>query len=47
MPPPWRGTYNSPALAPEVLVDGDQWAVVRARGDVEGFIADERVPAWL
>jgi diaminopimelate decarboxylase len=40
-------TYNSRPLTPEVLVDGDQWAVVRERGDVEAFLQDEKVPAWL
>jgi len=41
------GTYNSRPLAPEVLVDGADWAVVRARRDTEAFLADESVPAWL
>jgi len=41
------GTYNSRALAPEVLVDGSDWAVVRARRNTEAFLADENVPAWL
>jgi diaminopimelate decarboxylase len=41
------GTYNSRALAPEVLVDGPHWAVVRARRGTEAFLADETVPSWL
>ena len=41
------GTYNSRALAPEVLVDGRDWAVVRARRGNEAFLADEEVPSWL
>jgi diaminopimelate decarboxylase len=41
------GTYNSRALAPEVLVDGSDWAVVRARRGTEAFLADESVPTWL
>jgi diaminopimelate decarboxylase len=41
------GTYNSRALAPEVLVDGSDWAVVRPRRDTEAFLADEKVPSWL
>ena len=41
------GTYNSRALAPEVLVDGKEWAVVRRRRDTEAFLADEDVPCWL
>jgi diaminopimelate decarboxylase len=40
-------TYNSRALAPEVLVDGDRWAVVRERRGVEAFLADETVPEWV
>ena len=41
------GTYNSRALAPEVLVDGADWAVVRPRRDNRAYLADETVPAWL
>jgi len=41
------GTYNSRALAPEVLVDGRNWAVVRPRRGSEAFLADENVPTWL
>ena len=41
------GTYNSRPLAPEVLVDGERWAVVRARRGVEAFLADEKVPDWI
>ena len=41
------GTYNSRPLAPEVLVDGADWAVVRARRGTEAYLADESVPAWL
>lgn len=40
-------TYNSRPLAPEVLVDGEQWAVVRVRGDIDDFLQEERVPPWL
>ena len=41
------GTYNSRARAPEVLVDGRNWAVVRPRRGNEAFLADETVPPWL
>ena len=41
------GTYNSRPLAPEVLVDGDEWAVVRERRDVDAFLRDEKLPPWL
>jgi diaminopimelate decarboxylase len=40
-------TYNSRALAPEVLVDGSRWAVVRERRGFEAFLADETVPEWV
>jgi diaminopimelate decarboxylase len=41
------GTYNSRPLAPEVLVDGSRWAVVRPRIGVEALIAADRLPGWL
>ena len=40
-------TYNSRPLTAEVLVDGDRWAVVRPRVDVEALIASDSVPDWL
>ncbi len=40
-------TYNSRALVPEVLVDGDRFAVVADRVSPETLIAAERVPEWL
>ena len=40
-------TYNSRPLTPEVLVNGDKWAVVRPRLDVEALIAADRLPDWL
>lgn len=40
-------TYNSRALVPEVLVDGDRFAVVADRVAPEALIAAERVPEWL
>jgi diaminopimelate decarboxylase len=40
-------TYNSRPLTPEVLVDGDRWAVVRPRRDVGTLIAGDSVPDWL
>lgn len=41
------GTYNTRLLVPEVLVDGDRFAVVRPRPDYEDVIGLDRVPAWL
>jgi diaminopimelate decarboxylase len=40
-------TYNSRPLIPEVLVDGDRWAVVRPRPSIEQLIAMDHVPDWL
>jgi diaminopimelate decarboxylase len=40
-------TYNSRALTPEVLVSGDQWAVVRPRLPLETLIAGDSVPDWI
>ncbi|MEI5685464.1 diaminopimelate decarboxylase [Sphingomonas kyungheensis] len=40
-------TYNSRALVPEVLVDGDRFAVVADRIAAETILAAERVPDWL
>ncbi len=39
--------YNSRLLAPEVMVDGDKYAVVRARPSYDDMLAMEHVPAWL
>ena len=40
-------TYNSRALVPEVLVDGDRFAVVADRILPETILAAERIPDWL
>lgn len=39
--------YNSRPLIPEVLVDGDQFAVIRARPTYEEMIARDTLPEWL
>ncbi len=41
------GTYNTRALVPEVLVKGDEWALVRPRLEVDQLIALDRMPEWL
>lgn len=41
------GTYNTRPLIPEVLVDGNRFAIIRPRQSVEEIIALDRVPAWL
>jgi diaminopimelate decarboxylase len=40
-------TYNSRRLIPEVLVDGERWAVVRPRQRYDDLIGLDRVPDWL
>jgi len=40
-------TYNTRALVPEVLVDGDKWHVIRSRRSIEELIALDSVPDWI
>jgi len=39
--------YNSRPLIPEVLVHGDQFAVIRARPTYEEMLARDTIPEWL
>ena len=39
--------YNSRLLVPEIMVDGDRFAVVRARTDYDTLLAQDRIPDWL
>lgn len=39
--------YNSRPLVPEVLVQGDQFAVIRPRPSYEDMINRDNVPVWL
>jgi diaminopimelate decarboxylase len=39
--------YNSRPLVPEVLVDGDRWAVVRERPDYDAMFEREPKADWL
>ena len=41
------GTYNTRALVPEVLVNGDKFHIIRPRLDLDALIALDSVPAWL
>jgi diaminopimelate decarboxylase len=41
------GTYNTRPLVPEVLVKGDQFAVVRPRIDIDALIAMDKPAPWL
>jgi len=40
-------TYNTRPLAPEVLVNGDDFAVIRPRPTIEALLEQERMPGWL
>ncbi|MGE5476300.1 MAG: diaminopimelate decarboxylase [Bacteroidales bacterium] len=40
-------TYNTRPLVPEVLVNGDRFAVVRARPTYEDMLALQSLPEWL
>ena len=39
--------YNTRLPAPEVLVDGKKWAVVRLRPDYQALLAGEAIPDWF
>ncbi|AQR60748.1 diaminopimelate decarboxylase [Brevundimonas sp. LM2] len=39
--------YNSRPLVPEILVDGDRWALVRTRPTYEAMLARETMARWL
>jgi diaminopimelate decarboxylase len=41
------GTYNSRLLVPEVLVKGEQYAIVRRRPTYEELIGLDTLPPWL
>ncbi|TRW99264.1 diaminopimelate decarboxylase [Paracoccus sp. M683] len=39
--------YNTRPLVPEVLVDGDQFAVIRGRPSIEEILSRDTIPEWL
>jgi diaminopimelate decarboxylase len=39
--------YNARPPAPEILVKGDLWSVVRPRLDDDALFGTERIPDWL
>jgi diaminopimelate decarboxylase len=39
--------YNARPAAPEVLVSGEQWGIVRPRESYADLIAKDRIPDWL
>ncbi|MEW6993161.1 diaminopimelate decarboxylase [Colwelliaceae bacterium MEBiC 14330] len=40
-------SYNTRMLAPEILVKGNDFAVIRSRPDLEALINNDIVPTWL
>jgi diaminopimelate decarboxylase len=40
-------SYNARPPAPEVLVRGEEWAIVRSRLSHDELIAQDRIPGWL
>jgi diaminopimelate decarboxylase len=40
-------SYNTRPLAPEVMVDGTRFAVVRPRPSIEEMLSAERFPPWM
>ena len=40
-------TYNTRPLLPEILVKGDEWAVVRPRQTYDELIGMDALPPWL
>ena len=40
-------TYNSRALVPEVMVDGNRWSIVARRIEPAAILEAEQVPDWL
>ena len=41
------GTYNTRRLVPEVLVNGDRFAIIRPRQTYEELIGLDKLPPWL
>jgi diaminopimelate decarboxylase len=39
--------YNARPPAPEILVNGREWYVVRPRFTLEALVALDKVPGWL
>jgi diaminopimelate decarboxylase len=39
--------YNARPPAPEILVNGREWYVIRPRFTLEALVALDKVPGWL
>jgi diaminopimelate decarboxylase len=40
-------SYNTRLLVPEVLVQGEEFAVIRPRPSYEELLGQDRIPPWL
>ena len=40
-------SYNTRPLAPEVMVDGTRFAVIRPRPTIDEMLSAERFPPWM
>jgi diaminopimelate decarboxylase len=40
-------SYNTRLLVPEVLVQGEEFAVIRPRPSYEELLSQDRIPPWL
>ncbi len=40
-------SYNARPIIPEILVNGDEWAVIRSRPSYEEMVANQTIPNWL
>jgi diaminopimelate decarboxylase len=40
-------SYNARPPAPEILVKGEEWSIIRPRLSYEQLIAQDRLPSWL
>ena len=45
--PGFTSSYNTRPLAPEVMVDGTRFAVVRSRPTIDEMLSAERFPPWM
>lgn len=40
-------SYNARLLIPEVMVNGEQWAIIRQRPDYDSLLDNQKQPDWL
>jgi diaminopimelate decarboxylase len=39
--------YNSRPMIPEILVDGNQFAIVRPRPTLDEMLSRDKIPEWM